>query len=109
METMSVIAAVDLFLSPDTGPMHMASAVGTPSVSVFGPSDPQRYFSGGSGAAGSRHVVVRHELWCAPCNLIRKPPAECAGPEPPECLREVRVEAVYAAAERLLAGPAARA
>ncbi|MET0555093.1 MAG: glycosyltransferase family 9 protein [Vicinamibacteria bacterium] len=109
LETMSVIAAVDLFLSPDTGPMHMACAVDTPSVSVFGPSDPLRYFSGGSGAPGTRHVVVRHELWCAPCNLIRKPPAECAGPEPPECLREVGVAAVYAAAARLLSEAAGRA
>ena len=58
---------------------------------------------------GSRHVVVRHDLWCAPCNLIRKPPAECAGPEPPECLRGVAVDAVYAAAARLLAETGARA
>jgi ADP-heptose:LPS heptosyltransferase len=106
---MSVIAAVDLFLSPDTGPMHMACAVDTPSVSVFGPSDPVRYFSGGTGAAGTRHVVVRHDLWCAPCNLIRKPPAECAGPQPPECLREVAVDAVSAAAARLLAEAGPRA
>jgi ADP-heptose:LPS heptosyltransferase len=105
VETLSVIAALDLFLSPDTGPMHMACAVGTPSVSVFGPSDPRRYFSGGTGAAGERHVVVRHDLWCAPCNLIRKPPAECAGDEPPECLREVSVDAVYTAADRLLRAP----
>jgi ADP-heptose:LPS heptosyltransferase len=102
-ETMSVIAAVDLFLSPDTGLMHMACAVDTPSVSVFGPSDPARYFSGGTGAPGSRHVVVRHDLWCAPCNLIRLPPAECSGPEPPECLRGVTPQAVYAEAVRLLA------
>ena len=56
--------------------------------------------------AGTRHVVVRHELWCAPCNLIRKPPAECAGPEPPECLRLVGVDAVYA--QRALLAVAAR-
>jgi len=102
-ETLALIAALDLFLSPDTGPMHMACAVGTPSVSVFGPSDPLRYFSGGDGAPGSRHVVVRPELWCSPCNLIRKPPAECAGPESPECLRLVKVETVYREAARLLA------
>ncbi len=101
-ETLAVIARLDLFLSPDTGPMHMACAVKTPSVSVFGPSDPGRYFSGGSGASGTRHVVIRAELWCSPCNLIRKPPRECAGPEPPECLRLVTTDAVYAAAARLL-------
>jgi ADP-heptose:LPS heptosyltransferase len=101
-ESMAVIAGHDLFLSSDTGPMHMACAVGTPSVSVFGPSDPVRYFSGGSGDAGSRHVVVKPELWCAPCNLIRRPPAECAGEAPPECLQLVGVERVYAAAAALL-------
>ena len=60
------------------GPMHMACAVGTPSVSVFGPSDPVRYFSGGNGRAGHAPRGGAPELWCAPCNLIRKPPAECA-------------------------------
>jgi ADP-heptose:LPS heptosyltransferase len=101
-ETMALLAHLDLFLSPDTGPMHMACAVATPSVTVFGPSDPLRYFSGGSGAAGTRHVVLRAELWCSPCNLIRKPPQECSGPKPPECLDLVPVEAVYEAAARLL-------
>jgi ADP-heptose:LPS heptosyltransferase len=101
-ETLSVIASLDLFLSPDTGPMHMATAVGTPSVSIFGPSDPARYFSGGSGAPGTRHVVVRPELWCAPCNLIRKPPEECRVAEGPECLRLVTVDAVLEAAAQVL-------
>jgi ADP-heptose:LPS heptosyltransferase len=97
-ETMALIADLDLFLSPDTGTMHMACAVGTPSVTVFGPSDPVRYFSG----RGPRHVAVSAPLWCSPCNLIRKPPAECAGPEPPECLRLVGVEDVHLQASRLL-------
>jgi ADP-heptose:LPS heptosyltransferase len=101
-ETMAVIGALDLFLSPDTGPMHLACAVGTPSVSVFGPSDPGRYFSGGTGAPGTRHVVVRADLWCSPCNLIRKPPEECRVDEGPECLRLVTPEAVYQAAARVL-------
>jgi ADP-heptose:LPS heptosyltransferase len=101
-ETMAVIAACDLFLSPDTGPMHMACAVDTPSVSVFGPSDTARFFSGGTGAPDTRHVVVRAELWCSPCNQIRRPPAECSGPAMPECLERVAVEAVYGAAARLL-------
>ncbi len=101
-ETMALIAELDLFLSPDTGTMHAACAVGTPSVSVFGPSDPARYFSGGGGARGGRHVVVRAELWCAPCNLIRKPPAECDDGAPPECLRRVEADEVHREAARLL-------
>jgi heptosyltransferase-2/heptosyltransferase-3 len=102
-ETMAVLERLDLFLSPDTGPMHMACAVGTPSVSVFGPSDPVRYFSGGDGRSGARHVVVRAELWCSPCNLIRLPPDECTRGDGPECLHLVSAEAVYREAARLLA------
>ena len=105
-EALSVIANLDLFLSPDTGPMHMACAVDTPSVSVFGPSDPVRYFSGGDpvpgGRPGSRHVVIRSDLWCSPCNQIRRPPRECSGTEGPECLRLVTAEEVGVAAVRLL-------
>jgi hypothetical protein len=63
---------------------------------VFGPSDPVRYFSGRSAA----QQVVRAELWCSPCNLIRKPPAECA--LDPECLRLVSVEDVLGPARALL-------
>jgi ADP-heptose:LPS heptosyltransferase len=101
-ETLALISALDVFLSPDTGPMHMACAVGTPSVAVFGPSDPVRYFSGGPGRSGGRHVVVRAELWCSPCNLIRKPPRECRAAAGPECLRRVEPEAVLREAARLL-------
>lgn len=104
-ETLALIAALDLFLSCDTGPMHMACAVGTPSVSVFGPSDPVRYFSGSQLDPGGRHVVVRMDLWCSPCNLIRRPPAECLGPSGPECLALVSADEVYRAAAGLLAGP----
>lgn len=102
LDSLAVIGALDLFLSSDTGPMHMAAAVGTPSVSVFGPSDARRYFSGGTGAAGTRHVVVQPDLWCAPCNLIRTPPDECRGAEGPECLRLVTTGEVLSAAAGLL-------
>ena len=58
-----------VFLTGDTGPMHLAAAVGTPTVAVFGPSDPARY-----APISTRHRVVRIDLPCAPCNRIRLPP-----------------------------------
>jgi ADP-heptose:LPS heptosyltransferase len=39
----ALIARCRLFLGPDTGAMHLAVAVGTPVVAVFGPTDPRRY------------------------------------------------------------------
>ena len=100
---LAVIARLQLFLSSDTGPMHLACAAGTPSVSVFGPSDSVRYFTGGAfDGRPERHLILRQDLWCAPCNLIRRPPAECDAAEPPECLRLVTVDAVHAAAVYLL-------
>jgi ADP-heptose:LPS heptosyltransferase len=104
-EMLAVLERVDLFLSPDTGPMHMAAAVDAPAVAVFGPSDAVRYFSG----ASPRQVFVRHELWCSPCNLIRKPPPECSGPSMPECLQLVTVDAVHAAAVSILSQHGAKA
>jgi len=64
-QTLAVVARLDLFLSADTGPMHLACAVGTPSVSVFGPSDPVRYFTGSPGPA--RYRVHGHP----PAGVVR--------------------------------------
>jgi heptosyltransferase-1 len=85
-----------LLVTGDTGPMHLAAAVGTPVVAVFGPSDPVRY-----APRDTAHRVVRIDLPCAPCNRIRLPPARCQG-HTPDCLEGVTVEAVTRAAIELL-------
>src|SRR5437867_1192748 len=41
--TAAVVERLDLFVAGDTGPLHLAHAVGTPTVGIFGPSDPRRY------------------------------------------------------------------
>jgi ADP-heptose:LPS heptosyltransferase len=91
-----VLEQCALLVTGDTGPMHLAAAVGTPVVGVFGPSDPARY-----APRIAAHRVVRIDLWCAPCNLIRQPPERCRGVIP-DCLQGVTVDAVCAAADALL-------
>jgi len=92
----AVLERLDLFVTGDTGPMHLAHAVGTPIVAVFGPSDPKRY-----APRGLHDVVVRIDLPCSPCNRIRRPPARCTG-HTPDCLAGVDAAGVIAAIDEVL-------
>ena len=51
-----------LFVSGDTGPMHLASALGVPVVAIFGPTDPAR-----NGPFGVDDAVVMKPVPCGPC------------------------------------------
>ena len=92
----AVLARCDLMITGDTGPMHLAAAVGTPIVAVFGPSDPTRY-----APRGPLDRVIRVDLPCAPCNRIRLPPVRCTG-RIPDCLAMISPDRVLDAAERVL-------
>jgi ADP-heptose:LPS heptosyltransferase len=92
----AVIQQLDLFVTGDTGPMHLAHAVGTPIVAVFGPSDPRRY-----APRGVRDTVVRIDLPCSPCNRIRLPPARCTG-HTPDCLAGIETAQVLTAIDEAL-------
>lgn len=101
-----LIARLDLLITSDTGPMHLADAVGTPLVALFGPSDPRRY---GPRSRGAR--VLRVDLPCSPCGQVRRPPERCRG-HVPDCMDGISVAAVLDAARAALdegagAGPRA--
>jgi lipopolysaccharide heptosyltransferase II len=85
-----------LLLTGDTGPMHLAAAVGTPVLAIFGPSMPWRY-----APLVEPHRIVRVDLTCSPCNRIRLPPERCRG-HVPDCLDQVTTAAVIAAGRELL-------
>lgn len=92
----AVLERTTLLVTGDTGPMHLAAAVGTPIVAIFGPSDPARY-----APRGPLDRVVRIELPCAPCNRIRLPPARCVG-HTPACLGGIEAAQVLAAIDAVL-------
>lgn len=98
-ELAAVLGRLSVVLTADTGPMHLAAAMETPVVGIFGPSDPVRY-----APLSPRSEVVYAELWCRPCNRMRLPPRRCAG-STPDCLAGVGVDAVVDAARRLLRKP----
>lgn len=93
------LTTLDLLVTGDTGPMHLAAAVDTPVVALFGPSDPRRY-----GPRGARSRVIRIDLPCSPCGQVRLPPERCRG-HVPDCLDGISVDAVLAAARELMATP----
>ncbi|MDE0396930.1 MAG: glycosyltransferase family 9 protein [Candidatus Poribacteria bacterium] len=61
-ELAACLKKCDLFLTNDTGPMHIAAAVGTPTVSLFGPGNHIRFQP-----LGTLHQTIRHAVPCSPC------------------------------------------
>ena len=90
------IAACDLYIGNDTGPMHIAAAVGTPVIAIFGSTNHHR-----SGPYGEEHIVVHSgvELGCNPCHPGKRPggcgKGSCA------VIEAITVEQVLNAAEKL--------
>lgn len=93
----ALLEQLQLLVTCDTGPMHLAAAVGTRVVALFGPSDPRRY-----GPLTDRARVMTADLWCHPCNRVRRPPERCANGVP-ECMDAIDVDSVYLAAREMLA------
>ncbi len=89
-ELAEVFRRAEFAVTVDSGPMHLAAAVGTRVVALFGPTAPWR-----TGPYGSGHVIVRKDLECSPC-FSRK----CAEPK---CMNTITVDDVLGAMEPLLA------
>ena len=62
MELGALIERCDLYLTCDSGPMHIAAAVGTPTIALFGPTSPNRHRPYGEG-----HCVIEKPVACRPC------------------------------------------
>jgi len=71
-----------LVVTTDTGPMHIAAAMGVPVVALFGPTAPWR-----TGPYGKRHTVIRKNLECSPC--FKKKCSHLT------CMKSITVEEVF--------------
>lgn len=87
----ALIARLDLFVSNDTGPAHIACALDTPGITIFGPADYQRW----SPLDQRLHRIARQPVECSPCGYW-----EC--PIDHRCLRRVYPRSVIEAAGELL-------
>ncbi len=93
----ALLAESDLVIGADSGPLHLAVAVGTPSIHLFGPSDPDLF--GPWSVRPAEHVVIRTDWPCAPCRRLDFSPRELPAHR---CLEAISAEAVLRAAEDLL-------
>jgi heptosyltransferase-2 len=91
-EFIDLAAACNLMLTNDSGAMHVASALGVPTVTVFGATDDTT-----TGPTGPLARVVREHAECSPC-LLRECPIDH------RCMTRVTTERVVAAASELLHG-----
>jgi heptosyltransferase-3 len=89
----TLIAGARCFLGVDSAPMHMAAAVGTPAVALFGPSGDIMW-----GPWGRGHRVIRKKWPCRPCGQDG-----CDGSKVSRCLEAVEAEEVLAVLAGLLA------
>ncbi len=101
-ELIELLARVDLVVTNDTAPVHLASALGTRVIALYGPNTPVAY-----GPLGAQGVALYQELGCSPC--IRNSNAKTSFCRVPICLSSIDPAAVLTVAHRLLAsGPPER-
>ena len=83
----------DLLVTNDTGPMHVAAALGKPLVALFGPTEPRR-----TGPYGQLENVLCLDLPCSPCLK-----SVCHFEKPEECLRALAPAQVLARIHKIIA------
>ncbi|HEV2490273.1 MAG TPA: glycosyltransferase family 9 protein [Candidatus Acidoferrales bacterium] len=97
-QLIALIAGCKLFIANDSGPTHLAAAVGRPVVAIFGSSSSVHWRPW-----ATRHRVVQNDFPCNPCRGDR-----CYAFAEPRCILSVTMEQVREACEALLAGKGAK-
>lgn len=87
----AIMSKLDLFISNDTGPAHLADALDTTSITIFGPSEPRRW----AALDRAKHSIIQQPVNCSPCTY-----RDC--PIDHRCLRWISPQIVSAAAQALL-------
>ena len=77
-----LLLSADTVVTGDTGPMHIASALGIRTIGLFGPADPGR-----TGPFNHLNLVVRSGVSCAPCGRRTCPDLKC--------MEEISAETIY--------------
>ena len=91
LQLAALIKKCHIFITPDSAPLHIASAMKVPAIVFFGPTDPNRHLP-----PGKEIVVIKKELECAPCYKGRCPILTHS------CMRDIQPEEVAEIVDRYM-------
>ena len=102
VELAGVIERCSLYVGNDSGPMHIAAALGVPTIGIYGPSSPER--TSPHSVKGVVHVPLSALFACSPCHerFFEECPSPPSPDDRPPCLNDVSVEMVAAAVDQAL-------
>jgi len=89
-DAISIMATCRLFISNDSGLMHIAGALGVPTLAIFGSTNPVA-----TSPIGESNIIIHKDIPCSPC--LKE---EC--PEDFQCMDMITVDDVYGAAQCML-------
>lgn len=90
----ATISCCDIYVSNDAAPMHISPAVGTPTVGIFGPGEPDIWFPYDTGVG---HVALKKDIDCCHRDFC-----DLAGDDYMRCMKLIRPEEVYETIEQIL-------
>ena len=98
-EFICLLSELDLFICNDTGPLHLASAIGTPSIGIFGSTSPIRW-----APLGKKCIVVYSGFPCSPCihTHLEIIPSKCPLYATTKCMEAIEVKDVMEKVDELM-------
>lgn len=88
-ELIALVSSCDVFISNDTGPMHLAAAQGIPTLGLFGPNLPIRF-----APFGKKNSTLFHKIPCSPCINVHKGEIDAFSCKNNLCMQLISVESV---------------
>jgi len=87
MQSAAIIQRSCRFIGPDSGLMHLACAVGTPVIAVFGPGNLAKW-----GPKGNGHKIITENVTCSPCTMFGYTLPICGGSY--HCMKNIKIDKV---------------
>tara|TARA_Y100000310_G_C20685355_1_gene818606 strand:- start:2059 stop:3207 length:1149 start_codon:yes stop_codon:yes gene_type:complete len=93
LESAALIKKSDILISPDSGSAHLAAAVGTKTITLFGPTDEIRWKPYGP---KNKHIIIKDKVECSPCGLLNK----CKFNK--KCMGKIQIQDIVNKMEKIL-------